>query len=192
MPVFGKDPLGTDRVKLLAYMLGDGNMTGGTPRFTNANPAIRQDFAAAVEGFGGLSVRTETSGGTRTPTLCVCSGRASASSTSGGLGRTSPRTKCSRLRTGAWRTLHDRLRRWRRPGCRLRCGRWCLMQRTYCEGSVAQCRRRHCGRRRPRVLFFALVAQGLTELIYHTAVAIRNLGKSQLDIDRSVRTAHPA
>ena len=73
MPVFGKDPLGAHRVKLLAYMLGDGSMTGGTPRFTNANPAVREDFAAAVEEFGGLSVRTETSGGTRTPTLCVCS-----------------------------------------------------------------------------------------------------------------------
>ncbi len=76
MPVFGSEPLGTDRIKLLAYMLGDGNMTGGTPRFTNANPRVRRDFSVAAEGFGGLRVRTETSGGTRTPTLYVCADRA--------------------------------------------------------------------------------------------------------------------
>ena len=75
MPVFGVEPLGTHRMKLLAYMLGDGNMTGRTPRFTNANPTVREDFARAIEEFGDLSVRTETSGGTRTPTLCVCANR---------------------------------------------------------------------------------------------------------------------
>ena len=71
MPVFGDEPLGTHRIKLLAYMLGDGNMTGGMPRFTNANPLLREDFTAAVDEFGGLRVREETSGGTRTPSLCV-------------------------------------------------------------------------------------------------------------------------
>src|SRR5215210_6149677 len=76
VPVFGNEPLGTHKIKLLAYMLGDGNMTGGAPRFTNANPTIQADFAAAVEEFGGLLTRTETSGGTRTPTLCVCADRA--------------------------------------------------------------------------------------------------------------------
>ncbi|MEJ7840127.1 MAG: replicative DNA helicase [Rubrobacter sp.] len=75
MPVFGHEPLGIHRVKLLAYMLGDGNMTGGTPRFTNANPSVRADFTGAIEEFGGLRVRTETSGGMRTPTLCVCANR---------------------------------------------------------------------------------------------------------------------
>jgi replicative DNA helicase len=71
MPVFGQEPLGTHRIKLLAYMLGDGNMTGGMPRFTNAAPEVSEDFTAAVHAFGGLRVRTETSGGTRTPSLCV-------------------------------------------------------------------------------------------------------------------------
>ncbi|MDP9411789.1 MAG: replicative DNA helicase [Actinomycetota bacterium] len=75
MPVFGSEPLGTHRIKLLAYMLGDGNMTGSTPRFTNADPLVRHDFAMAVEEFGGLRARTETSGGARTPTLCVRSDR---------------------------------------------------------------------------------------------------------------------
>ena len=71
MPVFGREPLGAHRIKLLAYMLGDGNITEGMPRFTNADPIIREDFTAAVDEFGGLRVREETSGGTRTPTLCV-------------------------------------------------------------------------------------------------------------------------
>src|SRR5215210_7901369 len=75
-PVFGREPLGAHRVKLLAYMLGDGNMTGGVPRFTNANPAIREDFIEAAGEVGGLGVREETSGGTRTPSLCVHADRA--------------------------------------------------------------------------------------------------------------------
>ena len=71
MPVFGCEPLSPHRMKLLAYMLGDGNMTGSVPRFTNANPAVCQDFIEAIGEFGGLGVREETSGGTRTPTVCV-------------------------------------------------------------------------------------------------------------------------
>ena len=71
MPIFGREPLGVHRIKLLAYMLGDGSMTGRVPRFTNADTTIRRDFAAAVDEFGGLGMREETSGGTRTPTLCV-------------------------------------------------------------------------------------------------------------------------
>src|SRR5918995_788361 len=74
LPVYGREPLGTHRVKLLAYMLGDGNMTGSVPRFTNANPAVREDFIEAVGEFGGLGVREENSGGT--PSLCVRADRA--------------------------------------------------------------------------------------------------------------------
>ena len=75
MPVFGRAPLGTHRMKLLAYMLGDGNMTGGVPRFTNANPAVREDFTQAADEFGSLGVREETPGGTRTPSLCIYADR---------------------------------------------------------------------------------------------------------------------
>src|SRR5919112_732603 len=75
IPVFGSGPLGAHRIKLLAYLLGDGNITGGVPRFTNANAAVREDFVQAAGGFGGLGMRVETSGGTRTPTLCVCADR---------------------------------------------------------------------------------------------------------------------
>ncbi len=76
IPVFGDEPLGAHRVKLLAYMLGDGNLTNTSPRFTNDNRAIREDFAGAAEAFGGLRVREETSGDTRTPSICVSTDRA--------------------------------------------------------------------------------------------------------------------
>jgi replicative DNA helicase len=73
MPIFGDEPLGEHRVKLLAYMLGDGNMTGGVPRFTNASAVVRDDFEMAAGAFGGLSIRQEDSGGTRTVSVCVSS-----------------------------------------------------------------------------------------------------------------------
>ncbi|MGF1470266.1 MAG: replicative DNA helicase [Rubrobacteraceae bacterium] len=76
MPVFGNEPLGAQRIKLLAYMIGDGGLINPSPRFTNTNRAIREDFARAVEAFGGLGVREETSGGTRAPSLCVSADRA--------------------------------------------------------------------------------------------------------------------
>ncbi|HEY6674070.1 MAG TPA: DnaB-like helicase N-terminal domain-containing protein, partial [Rubrobacteraceae bacterium] len=73
MPVFGDEPLGEHRVKLLAYMLGDGNMTCGVPRFTNASAVVREDFERAIGAFGGLSIREENSGGTCTISGCVSS-----------------------------------------------------------------------------------------------------------------------
>jgi replicative DNA helicase len=75
MPVFGDEPLGEHRVKLLAYMLGDGNMTGAMPRFTNASAVVREDFERAIGAFGSLNVGEETSNGTRTTTLCVSADR---------------------------------------------------------------------------------------------------------------------
>ena len=75
MPVFGDEPLGAHRIKLLAYMLGDGNMTGAMPRFKNSDPRVRGDFARAAAEFGGLSVREDSSGGTRTPSLSVSADR---------------------------------------------------------------------------------------------------------------------
>ena len=75
MPVFGNEPLGEHRVRLIAYMLGDGNMTGAVPRFTNASAVVREDFERAIGTFGGLSLRNETSNGTRTATLCVSADR---------------------------------------------------------------------------------------------------------------------
>src|SRR3954470_13313567 len=69
--VFGDRAMRDCEVKLLAYLIGDGGLTNTTPRFTNADPRVRDDFAAAVDGFGGLAMTVEDSGGTRTPTLSI-------------------------------------------------------------------------------------------------------------------------
>ncbi|GDY00125.1 hypothetical protein LBMAG48_25280 [Phycisphaerae bacterium] len=53
--VQGTRELPEHRIKLLAYLIGDGGLTGTTPRFTNSNPRIAADFAAAVEAFGGMT-----------------------------------------------------------------------------------------------------------------------------------------
>jgi replicative DNA helicase len=73
MPIFGQDPLPECAVKILGYLIGDGTLSQGTPRFTNTNPAIQQDFIDAVQEFsqGKLKVRIGTSGGTRAPRLAV-------------------------------------------------------------------------------------------------------------------------
>jgi replicative DNA helicase len=74
IPVFGEHSLGMDRVKVLGYLLGDGGLSGSSPRFTNSNPRLLADFQAAVSGLGGLVVRKERSG-TRAPTLAVATDR---------------------------------------------------------------------------------------------------------------------
>src|SRR5699024_10832731 len=56
MPVFGDQAMRECEVKLLAYLIGDGGLTAATPIFTNTNPAIQRDFAAAVDAFGGVCV----------------------------------------------------------------------------------------------------------------------------------------
>ncbi len=54
LPVFGQERLRECEVRLLAYLIGDGTLVGNTVQFTNTNPRIAADFAAAVEAFGGL------------------------------------------------------------------------------------------------------------------------------------------
>jgi replicative DNA helicase len=73
MPVFGQNSLPECAVKLLGYLIGDGNLTQGTPRFTNNNPIIQKDFITAVEEFGQgrLKVQIGDSGGTRATSLAV-------------------------------------------------------------------------------------------------------------------------
>ncbi|HLP84727.1 MAG TPA: DnaB-like helicase N-terminal domain-containing protein, partial [Phycisphaerales bacterium] len=58
---FGTQPMDDCRVKLLAYLIGDGGLTGSTPRFTNSNPRIAADFAACVQAFGGLRLELSSS-----------------------------------------------------------------------------------------------------------------------------------
>jgi replicative DNA helicase len=73
IPVFGNHYLPECAVKILGYLIGDGNLSQGTPRFTNTNSVIQQDFIDAIQEFsqGKLKVHISTSGGTRAPSLAV-------------------------------------------------------------------------------------------------------------------------
>lgn len=69
--VFGDRAMRECEVKLLAYVIGDGGLTNATPRFTNGDPRMLDDFTAAVDAFGGVTVTYYDSRGTRTPSLSV-------------------------------------------------------------------------------------------------------------------------
>ncbi|HEX8209507.1 MAG TPA: replicative DNA helicase [Longimicrobium sp.] len=70
LEVFGGDEMRDCEVELLAYLIGDGNLTGANPRFTNADARLREEFTTAVAEFGGV-VATEDARETRTTTLRV-------------------------------------------------------------------------------------------------------------------------
>ncbi len=57
LPVFGDQPMRECEISLLAYLIGDGGLTGSAPQFTNSNPDITADFNAAVKDFGGVVSR---------------------------------------------------------------------------------------------------------------------------------------
>jgi replicative DNA helicase len=71
LPVFGTGEMRDAEVRLLACLIGDGGLTGTNPRFTNADPRLRDDFADAVAACGGVAVTAEDSRGTRTTYLNV-------------------------------------------------------------------------------------------------------------------------
>ncbi|GAA5513215.1 hypothetical protein Dcar01_01941 [Deinococcus carri] len=49
VPVFGQqDTLSPERVRLLAYLLAEGGLTQSSPRWTNADPALVEDFRACL------------------------------------------------------------------------------------------------------------------------------------------------
>lgn len=54
LPVFGAERLRPCEVKLLAYLIGDGGLTGRCPHFTNTRPDVAAEFQEAVAEFGGL------------------------------------------------------------------------------------------------------------------------------------------
>ncbi|NBC49432.1 MAG: replicative DNA helicase [Gammaproteobacteria bacterium] len=54
LPVFGERPLRDCEVAILGYLLGDGCLTGRTPKLVNQNPAIQTDFIEAATVFGGV------------------------------------------------------------------------------------------------------------------------------------------
>lgn len=70
LPVFGNTEVRPCEVTLLAYLLGDGGLTDHCPEFTNLNPLLRDEFAAACDEFGGLAV-ARIEDGRRTPSLRV-------------------------------------------------------------------------------------------------------------------------
>ncbi|MEL6816439.1 MAG: DnaB-like helicase C-terminal domain-containing protein, partial [Cyanobacteria bacterium J06598_3] len=71
LPVFGQKPLPEHQVKLLAYFIGDGGLTGSTPMFTNTNALMQTDFTEAATCFPAVKVRVDDSQGTRSPSLAV-------------------------------------------------------------------------------------------------------------------------
>lgn len=54
LPVFGNHSMRDCEIKILAYLIGDGGLTGTMPRFTSSNPVITADFHAVVNEFGGI------------------------------------------------------------------------------------------------------------------------------------------
>ncbi|HUP18929.1 MAG TPA: replicative DNA helicase [Gemmatimonadota bacterium] len=70
MPFFGTRRMRSCEIRLLAYLIGDGGLTGSVPRFTNRDPTLRLEFADAVAAFGGVVALPE-SNGDRTATLRV-------------------------------------------------------------------------------------------------------------------------
>ncbi|NEX17542.1 MAG: replicative DNA helicase [Halochromatium sp.] len=75
LPVFGQRAMRDCEVKLLGYLIGDGCLTGPTPKLTNDNPEIQSDFIAAANAFGdviGLLKQRPT----RTADVCVVADRA--------------------------------------------------------------------------------------------------------------------
>ncbi|MEO0705479.1 MAG: replicative DNA helicase [Cyanobacteria bacterium J06649_5] len=71
LPIFGTQAIPDYQIKLLAYFIGDGGLTGSSPMFTNLNPLVQTDFTEAVSHFSTAKVRMDDSQGTRTPSLAV-------------------------------------------------------------------------------------------------------------------------
>ncbi|MBF2063728.1 MAG: replicative DNA helicase [Calothrix sp. C42_A2020_038] len=69
--VFGTETITDSEVKLLAYFISDGCLTGRNPQFTNTNPVLQEDFSHAVTNFVGLQVRLQDYSGMRAPSLYV-------------------------------------------------------------------------------------------------------------------------
>ncbi|MFW6258187.1 MAG: replicative DNA helicase, partial [Halochromatium sp.] len=74
LPVFGQQPMRDCEVKLLGYLIGDGCLTGSTPKLTNVNPQIQEDFIAAAHAFGGVLGLLKQRP-TRTADICVVADR---------------------------------------------------------------------------------------------------------------------
>ena len=69
--IFGTKTLAEEKVKLLAYLIGDGCLTKTYPEFTNSNSLLRNEFAQCIDIFTGVSTKTENSNNTRTLSVVV-------------------------------------------------------------------------------------------------------------------------
>jgi replicative DNA helicase len=56
LDVFGTEIMRDSEIKILAYLIGDGCLTGTSPQFTNNNPLLQEDFSQAITNFVGLKV----------------------------------------------------------------------------------------------------------------------------------------
>ncbi len=74
IPVCGTQPMRECEIKLLAYLIGDGSLTGGKANFTNTNPRLIEDFTSGVKEYGGVTVRKERdTSGWRSPSFSIAS-----------------------------------------------------------------------------------------------------------------------
>lgn len=55
LPIFGNGDLPDHTVKLLGYLLGDGDLTEAYPRFANGNPRIMADFVGSANQLDGVT-----------------------------------------------------------------------------------------------------------------------------------------
>ncbi|HMY73105.1 MAG TPA: DnaB-like helicase N-terminal domain-containing protein, partial [Blastocatellia bacterium] len=62
LAVFGCEQMPAGKVKVLAYLIGDGNLTNTNPSFTNTNPRLQQDFIESLNDFMGLKIRSRQDG----------------------------------------------------------------------------------------------------------------------------------
>jgi replicative DNA helicase len=67
--IFGEKEIYEDKVKLLAYLIGDGSITTSSPRFTNTNPKLQEEFIQAVKIFPSIKVKIYANN--RAPSLYV-------------------------------------------------------------------------------------------------------------------------
>ncbi len=69
---FGQQTISEGQVKILAYLIGDGCLTGKSPLFTNSNALLLDDFSDSVtSSFMGLNTKKETFLGIRTTSIKV-------------------------------------------------------------------------------------------------------------------------
>jgi len=70
--IFGTASMRECEIKLLAYFIGDGSLTGNKATFTQTDPRIAEDFHSAVEAFGAVRCRQERDrSGSRAPSFTV-------------------------------------------------------------------------------------------------------------------------